>query len=698
MKKAVVAAGIVILGAGGWATASWYTGKQLEIKIPEQVARYNEYLAQFAPLIPVELKQTAYQRGFFSSTAHFILYSPENDSSEKLDFDIKIDHGPFPKGALAQGHFLPKMGFINAVLAKTETSAPAFALTKDLPPIETNATVAYSGNVSALSTIPAIDYQDNISTVNFSGAKIKNQFVRNTREIGTVLDIGSLFVIGDKNEEPASAKFEGMMLDIVYRPVKADPSADPALRNELNAHNVRAKFTIKSISAKNENGADSFSLTAQDLSVGSTYAPGSFGVPLMDLSFNIKRAEIHTPDTNLTVTVDNLGYVTNLSEDKTSLAGKIVYTADGFTVNKLALGKTAFGINLQNLDGAAMRDLMGIYEQITQAALGHNLDSGAMNQFALIGSAAQIAMRLLEANPELRIEPVSLKTDKGESTFNASIVFTKPNNFFGVKRDDIVLQSIKSIDAKAVVSKPMLTTLATDILMQQQDIDEAAATVQVTEAMQGLGMIEAMGIVKQDGDNIVSTFHYADGVAKLNDQEFSQEQIKELLQQAGLGSDSDDDDEDGQESVASAAANDYVPLSPEKIAEIVENFGFPSRLETTPAGNPLLVLEPGETHAHKVDIEFIDCDDGKFCNEMMARAEFKTPKPIPLKVINQMNRETRWIRIHLGEKNQVVVEMDISAAGRYDGLKAGALDNMLEAFFNGAHAIAHDILGSSLHR
>ena len=93
------------------------------------------------------------------------------------------------------------MGFNDAVLAKTETSAPAFALKKDLPPIETNATVAYSGTVSALSIIPAIDYQENVSTVNFSGAKIKNQFVCNTREIGTVLDIGSSFVIDDKNEE-----------------------------------------------------------------------------------------------------------------------------------------------------------------------------------------------------------------------------------------------------------------------------------------------------------------------------------------------------------------------------------------------------------------------------------------------------------------------------------------------------------------
>ena len=173
MKKAVVAASIVILGAGSWANASWYTGKQLEIKIPEQLAKYNEHLAKLIPDAPLKLTQLSYERGFFSSTAHFALSPTEENSEDKLDFDVKIDHGPFPAGALAQGHFLPKMGFLNAALAKTDTSAPTFALTKDKTPIQTEGTVTYSGNVSSVSTIAPIDYQNETVTVNFDGAIVK---------------------------------------------------------------------------------------------------------------------------------------------------------------------------------------------------------------------------------------------------------------------------------------------------------------------------------------------------------------------------------------------------------------------------------------------------------------------------------------------------------------------------------------------
>lgn len=694
MKKAVVAASIVILGAGSWATASWYTGKQLEIKIPEQLAKYNEYLAKLIPDAPLKLTQLSYERGFFSTTAHFVLSPAEDNTEDKLDFDVKIDHGPFPAGALAQGHFLPKMGFFNAALAKTDITAPAFALTKDKTPIQTDGTVTYSGNVSSVSTIAPIDYQNETITVNFGGAIVKNQFVRKTREVGTVLQIDTLSVVSKETEEPTVAKLDGMTLDVTYRPAKVDPAADPALRNDLNIHDVRSKFTLKSLSLKNSSDFEPFTLVAQDMNLVGSYQPGSFGIPLIDSSFSIKRTEANYPKKDIVITIDNFGYALNLTEDKKSLSHGLSYTADGLTINKLVLGKAALGVKLNNLDGAVMRDLMGLYQQ-TKAALTDE-DANPMNKFALIGTASQLGMRLLEANPELRIEPLSLRTDKGESSFNAAITFTKPSNIFGASTQEIALQVIKRIDAKAVVSKPMLAALATEV-MQQNGMSEADAKAEVAQALQGLAMIEAMGIAKQDGDNLVSTFHYADGVAKLNDQEFSQDQIKEMLQEVGLGDrhplDEDDDNDESDESDDSGNTN--ISLSPKQIARILESHGYTSELETSSEGNPLLVLEPGETHANKLDIEFRDCIQGTYCDDILIRAEFKTPKPIPLKVINRMNRQERWVRIHLGEKNEVVVEMDVSAV---NGLKAATLDHMLNTFFSSTHSIAHDVMGSSLQR
>lgn len=696
MKKAVVAASIVILGAGSWTGASWYTGKILEQRIPEELTKFNATIAEYISKrdVELELAQVSYERGVFSSTGHYTLSRPnEQDPSKRLDFDITIDHGPFPTGALAQGHFLPKMGFIDAVLRKTETSAPAFVLTKDQVPIRAEGTVTYSGNVSALSTIAPVDYEDDSVKVNFGGAKLSNHFVRKTREIGGILDIDTLSITDKTGEEPFVVKLDGTKLDATYRPVKHDKTVDAALTNSLNSHDIRSRLTIKSLSADQPKGDSPFALTMQDLSLGGTYQPGSFGFPLYDASFNLHRAEISNLQNDIVVGFDNLRYDITISEDKTNMATGLSYTVDDITINKLSLGKAAIGIKLNNLNGAVIRDAMELYQGASNALAAEN--PHPLGQLALVSSMSQLAMRLLEANPELRIEPVSLKTDKGESAFSASIVFAKPSNLLGGNSEDIALQSIKSIDAKVLVSKPMLTALATDILVQQTGMAEADAKAQVDDQLSGLGMLEALGFIKQDGDNLVSTFHYADGAGKLNDQEFSAEQIKAMLQEFELGHQSPfamNDDDDSQTEHTSRVF--HTTLNPGKIGDLVEEeFGISYKLDYTADGIPVLTLEPGETHASRLEILFLNCREENDCSDMIARAQFNTPKPVSLKVINQVNRDKRWIRAYQGGKGQAVLEMDFTA---YGSISEDTLTEQLDIFFDETHSIAHDLLDDAI--
>ena len=40
-----------------------------------------------------------------------------------IEFDATIEHGPFPKGALARGALAPKLAYVQAAMAKTDWSS-----------------------------------------------------------------------------------------------------------------------------------------------------------------------------------------------------------------------------------------------------------------------------------------------------------------------------------------------------------------------------------------------------------------------------------------------------------------------------------------------------------------------------------------------------------------------------------------------
>lgn len=551
MKKAVVVASIVVLGAGGWAGASWYTGKQLESRTPEYQAKINDYLAELVP--GLTLTQTSYERGLLSSTAHYVLgLAGSTDRDEQVDFDLKLDHGPFPASALARGQLMPVMTFIDAALSKTEAqvNASAFALTKGQTPIQAEGTLSYRGDLSTISTIAAVNFQDDTAKVDFGGAKIRNYFVRGTREIDTTIEIETLAAAGMGRNEPLVIKLNGMKFDVTSRPVKQDETANTGVHNSYNNRDVRAKIAIKHVSMLDGSSYLPFQLAIDELNLGADYRPGSFGIPLIDTELRMKRVETSSRQENFPVALDNVRYAINLSETKTSLAGAVSYSADGLTVDQMPLGKPAIGIKLNNLDGAVSRDLMDLY----QRSLAETPNSLA--QYTFFSEALDLGMRLLDANPELHIEPLSLKTDNGESNFSASIVFTKPPKTALSGSASVwqpLLLSIKSINAKAVLSQPMLAALATNVLMKEPGMSEATAKAKVVkESQTAIGSLKGIGFAEQGEGNLVATFHYAGGIAKLNDQVFSPDQIGMVLGMGatafgGLPSTQDDEDEERPE-------------------------------------------------------------------------------------------------------------------------------------------------------
>ena len=114
MKKSVaITLGVVIVGAGSWVGATWYTGKRIEESSQRRLAEVNEKLAKVTPLFGLRIDQIKYERGLFSTQARYGLSLLKNDKSldvlpdGMIEFDATIEHGPFPKGALARGALAP---------------------------------------------------------------------------------------------------------------------------------------------------------------------------------------------------------------------------------------------------------------------------------------------------------------------------------------------------------------------------------------------------------------------------------------------------------------------------------------------------------------------------------------------------------------------------------------------------------------
>ena len=183
MKKSVaITLAVVIVGAGSWVGATWYTGKRIEESTQQRLAEANEKLAKLTPLFGLRIDQIKYERGLFSTQARYGLSFVKNDKTPDdmpagmIEFDTRIEHGPFPKSALARGAIAPKLAFVHAELAKTDNVKPVFELTKDVSPLVSDAVVSFGGHTASTARIAPVKVVHDGNSVDFSGMEITGTF------------------------------------------------------------------------------------------------------------------------------------------------------------------------------------------------------------------------------------------------------------------------------------------------------------------------------------------------------------------------------------------------------------------------------------------------------------------------------------------------------------------------------------------
>lgn len=633
MKKSVaITLGVVIVGAGSWVGATWYTGKRIEESSQRHLAEANEKLAKITPLFGLRIDQLKYERGLFSTQARYGLSFVKSDSTPDdmptgmVEFDATIEHGPFPKSALARGAIAPKLAFVHSEIAKTDNIKELFELTNGVSPLAGDAVISFGGFATSSATIAPVKVEHEGNAVDFSGMTVNGTFDRKLQAITANALVETLSVNGEKSDDPVKMTMSGLTMDVNSR-------------------------------------------------------MGKFGLSVGDSNIKVKRIDVVKPDEEVKVSLDNLGYGVKLSEDDKTINAEATYQTGDIVLNDVALGNGQAVVKLAKLDGEAVKQLSDTYNQIVRQYMMGASDEGLKDeQFDVL---LDNAGKLLNGNPSFSIDPLSWKTAKGESKLTFTLDLANPPNVKELTPQEILVKAIKQIDATLVISKPMVRDLMVQYAIKKEGLDATAAGAEADEQMRSVsGMAEMFNVGKNDGDNIVGKFHFADGMGDLNGQKIPAEELfAGLLGATGMDDEGEpeDMDMDPEEPAAAAAPADLMQdFDFDTVNAMLSDMSYSPRKEDGEEG-PVLILAPANTGATDLRVEFLCNDFTEQCHDLVVTATYSSKKPVSLKAINAWNQEYRWTRAYLDDKNQAVLQMDMNSEG---GIGKENLQIMLNTFFS----------------
>lgn len=91
------------------------------------------------------------------------------ESGEKVRFNEKIDHGPFPFAQLKKGVLIPSMASVYSKLAKTLKTQPLFDASKNHVPFVAGTRFRYGGSTVSTITMALMGFQDHQMVLYSSG-------------------------------------------------------------------------------------------------------------------------------------------------------------------------------------------------------------------------------------------------------------------------------------------------------------------------------------------------------------------------------------------------------------------------------------------------------------------------------------------------------------------------------------------------
>ncbi|EWM48264.1 hypothetical protein D556_0500 [Bordetella holmesii 41130] len=336
-------------------------------------------------------------------------------------------------------------------------------------------------------------------------------------------------------------------------------------------------------------------------------------------------------------------------------------------------GGGELALSVAHLDGPTMKIFSDTYKQMARGLMaGRGTDEGLRDE--QIGSLIENGGKLLAAKPSLAVDQFVWRNAAGESRFSLKLDLTKPQSDAGTGEDfiqsgaEFLQKAIKRIDASLQISKPMAVALGAQIL-QLRGADAAEARNEAEENIQAVaGMAEMMNLGRNDGDNIVSTFSYADGRGELNGKEVPvKEWLAELANAGGAAMDEDESE--------SPIVDE---LDAETVADIIDAAGYEYGYDE---GKKVFTVLAEELSPTDITVALL-CEPD--CDKLRMTAVYGDQTPPTAAVIKHWNAEyAEFGQASLNKQGKAVLQYDVDVS---EGL---SLD-MIQMFLEGFLAVADD--------
>ncbi len=610
MNRKLIAAGSALaLVIAAYAGGSFYAGVRLQTETERAVEMLNSHLSRKWS-DQVQISQSNYTRGVFSSEATYILSFPSSKDPSirpEIIFTNEIQHGPLPAKELLRGHFAPLMASMRTVLQPNPYTQAAFGASGGQSFIEGQTTINMQG----------------VSTLRWTARPL------------------------DYTQEATRSKFGGASLEAT---IGADFSST---RGTLNISSLNISNGKSSVDVQNASIQTNTRIGAFDLNIGSSDA-------------SIDRLTIARLD-KPTLSVEKLKGQLLLNEKGSLLDGQVSYELGSIKLNQKDWGKINLAAFYDQLDGTALISLIDLNNILLTRSLTNPPEADLVTTADLKQFWLSV-QSLLKSNPRFRIDPIIWTTPEGISRFTLNTEFepvNAPANGMGFAKNPLT-----TMTATLEVSRPMVSSLISQSL-QNNGTSAAQAKIQTDKEIKGMLELAAhLKIGKMNGENFVSTLAFEKDVFKAGGHVVPMDALKTfiassipaawMMEETTTTQDRPDE------------TTEIKHLEPSALATILTAADFNFEETRDEQGDPLLKVSPGNSGAAKIDISFIGCGTDTTCEDVLLRATYSPDKPVALKVANDWNIRNRWARAYVNDKNEAVIEMDINAYGGigHDALEA----------------------------
>ncbi|WP_028943099.1 YdgA family protein [Pseudomonas vranovensis] len=493
MKKTVgVLSGLVVAVAAVCTAGAWYTGKQLPEVLDNAIAQSNVQLKQSMVGVggSANLELISLESHLYSSTARYrikvndLMVGDEPHSFE-LGFVDRIEHGPLPWTRLKALKLMPVMAASNYTLEKDASSAELFVVSGGVAPLQGQTSLGYDGSTDSTVTMPPMQWTDaGGSVLKFSGLEVR---ATGTKDAGQVT---------------------------------------------FNGHSANVSLNVL------EPGRAPWNVEVSGLKLTGDMSKTEFGYYVGTSALGVAETKAVLGEQQKVLVIKQLEQNAASEINGDTLTGKVAYKVGDINFDAKPVGSSEMLLSFKRIDVPAMQSLIAWYQkrlpelQAAQAR-GQAMPSVPMTEAEKAQVSADV-QKVLAAKPQFALENLSFKTANGESRFSLSVDLDKPASL-ELPQDELYRQMITQVQSKLQLSKPMIGDLAALQARLQGQSEAQIQAQQVAQTGEMVGMIALQSqMATVQGNDILSSVHYADGMVDLNGQKMTVEQFAHLIM-ANLG-------------------------------------------------------------------------------------------------------------------------------------------------------------------